>query len=244
MGLTIAIPTIGRPTLARTLFSFIEQLEPGDEVIFVADPKGDPEYVHTVYNLGSNRLGVNWVFKIQGGEGGWGQAQRNYARKVATPGNHIWSVADDDIVTPNALSALRTIKSGWALFRVGRGSDAPWLWQDKRVYKGNLDADSILAPAGHLDAQWGLDYEGDAKFALALQAELGEPWWGETVVAVAKPNAEYLEKHYQGLALAQATALATGDYGLRDWHDARGFDCVAHSEGQHCCVDLWLEGRR
>lgn len=33
--------------------------------------------------------------------------------------------------------------------------------------------------------------------------------------------------------------IATVDV-LRDWHEARGFECVAHSEGQTCCVDLWL----
>lgn len=27
---------------------------------------------------------------------------------------------------------------------------------------------------------------------------------------------------------------------LRQWHEGRGFDCVARSEGQDCCVDLWL----
>lgn len=29
--------------------------------------------------------------------------------------------------------------------------------------------------------------------------------------------------------------------GLRAWHKKRGADCVAHGEGQECCIDLFLK---
>jgi hypothetical protein len=197
--LTVAIPTIGRPTLARCVFSFIEQLEPGDTVLLIADPKGDTEYVRWMHQVATNKLGVNWRFVIRGGEGGWGQPQRNYAYKIAPLGSHVWCLSDDDVATSNALNLLRAAcHDRWSIFRAGRANGAPWVWQDQAVRIGNLDADCILAPAG-VDARWGLGYEGDYEFARACQSELGEPVWRSETIAVTKPNGEYLDTHYAWL---------------------------------------------
>jgi hypothetical protein len=200
--LTIAIPTIGRPTLARCVFSFIEQLEPGDNVLFVADPKGDVDYVRWVYKVATNRLGVNWRISIQGGQGGWGQDQRNHAYNTTDEG-HIWCLSDDDIATPDAVEAIRhcanATTNGWFLFRAGRANANPWVWTRREVETGNLDADCIVAPAS-TPCRWGLGYEGDAGFALHLLANHGPPVFMERVVAVTKPNDDYLEEHYRRLS--------------------------------------------
>ncbi len=205
MPLTVAIPTLGRPTLARTLFSFLDQLADGDEVIIVADPKGDSEYARFVYELGTKRNGVNWQFLIQPGDG-WGQPQRNRALVSATDGNHVWCLADDDVATPVALTAIRELVGSagprsWGIFRAGRGSDGPWVWQDMVVRVGNLDADCIVAPAD-IESRWGDGYEGDHLFAQQLRVELGEPAWHSSVIAVTMPSADYLTGHYQALAEA------------------------------------------
>lgn len=41
-------------------------------------------------------------------------------------------------------------------------------------------------------------------------------------------------------ALAIVDTLIAPDE-LQAWHEAKGWDCVAHSEGQTCCVDELLE---
>jgi len=30
---------------------------------------------------------------------------------------------------------------------------------------------------------------------------------------------------------------------LKDWHEERGWECEAHSEGQECCLDILIAGR-
>ena len=39
-------------------------------------------------------------------------------------------------------------------------------------------------------------------------------------------------------AIREWPQLATA---LRLWHEKRGYECSAHSEGQTCCIDLILE---
>jgi hypothetical protein len=224
MSLTVAIPTLGRPSLARCMFSFIEQLVPGDRVLFVADPKGDTEYVKWCYGVGTNKLGVDWRYTIKGGEGGWGQPQRNHAYDLIEDG-YVWCLSDDDIATPTALDLIRAATNclcewrgelragahahcpihgerfGWFIFRAGRATDEPWMWADMKrgIAPGNLDADCIVAPAS-TRARWGLDYEGDVAFARALRADLGEPAWHSSMIAVTKPGPEYLAQHYRALS--------------------------------------------
>lgn len=211
MSLTVAIPTIGRPTLARCVFSFIEQLHDGDEVIIVADRKGDTDYAKFVYQLGTKRNGVNWRFAVHGDlASGWGQAQRNKALDMAASGNHVWCLSDDDVATPGALDNIHEVldhasAQDWFLFRAGRGTDAVWVWQDSAVRVGNLDADCLVVPSA-IFSRFGLDYEGDAKLAHALVDELGDPWFHEEVIAVTTPSIEYLRQHY-GLLAGAITRL-------------------------------------
>lgn len=203
MNLTLIIPTLGRPTLARTVFSFNGQLQDGDEVIFVADPRGDVEYVKWMRTTASNRLGVDWRHVVHDGPGGWGLPQRNRGLEAATR-PYAWFLADDDIATPGALDTIRAALEPpplrpWFIFRAGRANAEPWVWQDAQIRRGNLDADCIVCPT-IITSRWGLDYSGDYDFAVALREELGEPAWGAAVVAVTKPDAAYLEVHYAALA--------------------------------------------
>jgi glycosyltransferase involved in cell wall biosynthesis len=233
--LTIVIPTLGRPTLARTVFSFLGQLEDGDEVILVADPKGDVDYVKWMRESSSNRLGVEWRHVVHDGPGGWGLPQRNRGLELATR-DLVWFLADDDIATPWALDAIRSPvapEGRWRIFRVGRANDEPWIWVDREIRRGNLDADCIVCPSG-VSARWGPDYTGDYDFAVALHDELGPPVFCQDIVAVTKPDADYLARHYRALGNA-----------LAEWHDARPDSCCeggccAHSEGMRCCIDDWL----
>jgi len=208
--LTVAIPTLGRPSLARCVFSFIDQLQPGDRVLLVADPKGDTDYVRWVYNIATNKMGVDWRYTIKGGQGGWGQDQRNHAYDLTDEG-HIWCLSDDDIATPGALEVIRRRieirqPDDWFLFQVGRTRDTPWVWTRQTVEVGNLDADCIVAPATTL-TRWGLGYEGDKDFATGLLAERGQPIFVPEVIAVTKPDGDYLDRHYARLALEFNVAL-------------------------------------
>lgn len=188
--LTIAIPTLGRPTLEATLHSLAGQLTADDELIIVADPAGDPARAAEI--LDAELVPGAARFEVIAGDDDWGHAQRNWAIDHAA-GDYIWALADDDIAEPGAVEALRaaTNAGGWHLFQVeSRGELGDWrIPDDKIIRETNVDAECILAPRDAA-ARWGSRYQGDLDYALDLLAELGEPSWHDTVVARLRPATE------------------------------------------------------
>ena len=120
MTISFIIPTIGRPSLKKTLASIGER--PGDEVIVIKDipPSGM-----------------------------WGNPQRNEAIAKAK-GDYLVFIDDDNWHAPNARKimeqAIRENPNNYPiLFRV-EYPNGDIIWKEKKVVPGNIDGHMILVP--------------------------------------------------------------------------------------------------
>lgn len=144
--LSIIIPTIGRPTLKRTLESIRkQQLVEGDEVIVVQDGPAVQE--------------VRRVIEASGLPGRYLFLDRHYADFGATPRNHGMTRArgeylafhdDDDIYRPGAFAAIRaaaTRQPGRPLmFRNWVKVLGRTRWEDKTVRPVNVGTPMFITP--------------------------------------------------------------------------------------------------
>lgn len=164
--LSVIVPTTGRATLARTLDSIRAQLEPGDEVITIADRTGD-----------------------------WGATPRTEGMRKAT-GDYLMFMDDDDLYLPGAFAAVRAALAAAPgrphLFGMRRGApfhDVLPLREDVAI--GNVSTQMIVAPNDPARlGTWGTRYEGDYDFissTLALYPPDAVVWRPE-VIAVWRPG--------------------------------------------------------
>jgi hypothetical protein len=190
--LSVIVPTIGRSTLERTLRSIRLQAPASEcEVLVVGDTLDDDfaDALAPVPDLCA-RFDARYV-GFAGTEHCVGQPQRQAGAELAR-GEWLWWLQDDDIATPEALTAIRAAcrRSAFPhLFRV-RTQWGFVVWQIKSLAVGNMDADGICvqndpARLGH----WGHTYQGDATFII----ETVEQWggrveWEEALVAWARPD--------------------------------------------------------
>jgi len=188
--LTVAVPTLGRSSLARTLAPIARAVGPDDAVLVMADGGGDVAAARFIYREVATR---NWRFEVLPSSP-WGQAHRNWALQQAET-THVWSLNDDDTPTSAAVAAIRAhahprratifkarFPDGTSFWGQPAEYREPVIWRDPSVRLGNVDAAMIVAPAG-CASRWGERYEGDFDFAAALVDEFGAPVWrDETVV--------------------------------------------------------------
>jgi glycosyltransferase involved in cell wall biosynthesis len=204
--LSVIVPTVGRPSLRRTLRSLLRQ---GDrlpwEAVLVGDthaPNGGPgTWAHQLPS--AQRLAQSdprFVYtECDGGMHAWGHPQRNHGATVAR-GKYLAWLGDDDIYLPGAFEQLAR-----ALYR--REDDprvllfrwiAPWkqvLWHTAGFLgeePGHIDAECIVCP--NVPAKlgvWRNRYQGDFDFI----AETVERWgglsrviWQPEVIAQAQPS--------------------------------------------------------
>lgn len=191
-SVTVIVPTLGRPTLARLFASLERQLLAGDEVIVVADAQGFVDAAAEMYEHAGRDSCAFWRFHVMD-SGCWGHPARNWAMSEAR-GDLLWSLNDDDTAAPLALAHIRgadrhapsIFRSVWEpgtrFANQPYGYAAPLLWNDPSVRLGNVDAAMIVAPSS-CEARWGLRYEGDYDFAVALEREYGRVAWRTNVVA-------------------------------------------------------------
>lgn len=198
VNLSIIIPTTGRPSLSATIESFAPDLQPGDQVIVMAD---DPDY-HPVHGYDRDYPEVNWVFNVNRRVlGCFGHASRNYASDVFVTNPWVWSIDDDDVALPGALPAIRAAaESGecpWYVFKMTFGDNhraaGATIWSFRNLIVGNVGTPMIVAPV--TEAVWGTSpdllcgdgYFGDFEYAQALQSTIGEPGWKDLPVALIRP---------------------------------------------------------
>ena len=142
---SIIVPTIGRPTLARTLDAAEPQLRAGDEVLVVGNlsmPRNDAAFAR--HEVEKRRNPALHYFE-HGIGGGFGDAQRNYGMTKAT-GSHLAFIDDDDAHRPDALALFHQ----WAghrpvLFRMQHYALGV-LWRDKSFICGNVGTPMYLVP--------------------------------------------------------------------------------------------------
>jgi len=199
--LSIIVPTVGRPSLARTLRSLTYQ-PPGEltwEAVLVGDThagtwaeqlplarrlaESDPRFCY-----------VDW----DGGAHAWGQPQRNFGGIVAR-GRYLAWLGDDDVYVRGAFDAIHRALDGYEadprvfLFRW----IAPWkqvLWHTAGylgVEPGHIDAECIVCPNDPEKlGTWTSRYQGDYDFiteTIGLHGGLERVIWQPEVIAQAQP---------------------------------------------------------
>jgi glycosyltransferase involved in cell wall biosynthesis len=192
--LSIVVPTLGRPTLPRTLASIAQQLGPEDEVIVVADAAGDVDgAVRALVVL----QGARWRFERSSRSApGLGNAQRMRGIELAR-GTHLLFMDDDDVYAAGALESMRDAACDRpVIFRMDATSvGLGVLWADPELRYANVGTPMFVVPnePGRLGewrpqtTYWG---EGaDFTFIVGCCVRMGEPVWREEIVAVIRPAA-------------------------------------------------------
>jgi glycosyltransferase involved in cell wall biosynthesis len=183
MRLAVIIPTIGRPTLERTIDSLRPQLTSDDTLLIAYDSDDTSK--------------LEWIEAISDGfQRMWTRSQQPYGHGamnsvldslgfVAPWVTHTWRIDDDDVATPDALAVLRSCACSQPVFARMELSPGELIWVGPDLTEGNIGSPCILAPRSL--ARWGDRYEGDYDYARALVDELGPPLWVDQVVAKIRP---------------------------------------------------------
>lgn len=189
---SLVIPTISRPTLARTLLSLRGQdWQEGDEVLLVGDgPQPVAEAFWKQLNLPGRYIETPTQL------GYWGHGIRNWINdeRLAT-GTHLLNQDDDDVCRPGAIEDIRQALSAAPdrphIFRMATLHDGRVLWRAKAIEHGNVGTPMIVVPnaAGRL-GRWGNFHGGDLAFLTeTLSFYPDGPVWREEVIADVWPAA-------------------------------------------------------
>lgn len=191
-SITFIVPTIGRPTLDRTLKSLASQLDDSDHVLTISDNnRADNATMHTAMQRGS--LGL-WSYAYTGQQlGNWGHSARNIALSRFVRTSHWATIDDDDIYLPGAVAAIKaaitTHPDNWHVFGMRFGAKHPLngltLPRGRGLMHGEIGTPMIVAPT--CKSRFAESYDGDYHIAIALHAEFGEAVWHEEVIAEIRP---------------------------------------------------------
>jgi glycosyltransferase involved in cell wall biosynthesis len=183
-SISVVLPTLGRPTLERTLQSCSE----ADEVIVVLDTsRGTTELPCRLPD--NARLAVTDSFGVTGGHAG------RVAGIAHATGTHLAFMDDDDIYTPGALKLMRVHASSRpVIFRMDHYSHGN-LWRTPEILFGNVstqmyvvpnDADRLGSWTPHMP---GLkEPGGDYTFIKETCELMGDPIWRPEIIAKLRPD--------------------------------------------------------
>jgi hypothetical protein len=192
--LSLVIPTVGRPELARTFDSIDHQAHAdGLEVLVVGDTFEGPTDELKAAGRETKKRGYRWL-EHDGGEHCVGQPQRQFGMQQAAAPWIAFS-ADDNILTRDALASIwftitQLPEPIPILFKV-RTWQAGVVWKAENfIVQGNLDADCMVVPnvpekLGH----WPNFYEGDFLFARDTARLWGRVAWRPDLISLARPAA-------------------------------------------------------
>jgi hypothetical protein len=206
--LSVIVPTVGRPSLARTVRSLLRQGEwLPYEVLLVGDTHGETwaEQLPWAAELARTDPHLSYA-EHDGGLHAWGHPQRNHGATLAR-GRYLSWLGDDDVYLPGAFRAIaRAIRaheddpleeSGRVfLFRW----IAPWkqvLWHEKGVLAQDwIDAECIVCP--NVPSKLGHWNEGRYQGDFDMIRQTVEQWggvervvWQPEVIAQAQPAEDW-----------------------------------------------------
>lgn len=147
--LSIIVPTCGRPSLYRTLYSIlVNGIEPEDEIVIVEDGP-QPEAARIVSSF-SERLPVKLLgTKFSSGLGG---PQRNHGMANAI-GTHLLFMDDDDVYTNGGISKVRNACAEFpehiVIFRMRaltKRLPFDYIWQNPDLVMGNVSSQMFTVP--------------------------------------------------------------------------------------------------
>lgn len=179
--ISFIVPTLGRPSLAKTLRSI--EAWPGDEVLVV----GNVEEMTNVDQFAD----VMFRFIPCPPGGDWGHAERNFATPLAR-GRYIAHIDDDDVYAPGtrelmADAILRTPDRP-VIFRM-RFPNGITLWQDPAIRCGNLGTPCFLLPnEPEKFGTWGSFVGGDCHFLETSKWAADEYVWRPEIIALLGHN--------------------------------------------------------
>ena len=200
--LSLIVPTVGRPSLARTLRSLLYQRSRlAWEVILVGDTHAGT-WAHQLAAVPAALTGIPAARYVEhdGGRHAWGHPQRNFGATVAR-GRYLAWLGDDDVYLPGAFEAIREALCAAPeprvfLFRWVPPWKAPVLWEEAGVLlQDHIDAECIVCPnvPDRLGTWNPGRYQGDYDFI----RETVDKWgglervvWRPEVIAQAQPAAE------------------------------------------------------
>lgn len=183
------VPTVGRPSLKRTLDSVAgQQLHPDDDLLVVSDGVDTPQLRQLVAGLD---VPCEKRLLIHGPTHNFGNSQRNFAIRVAH-GTHITYMDDDDIYTPDAFVKIRkAIAANPAALLVFKVV-APWgevVWTDENVMEqGNCCTIQMVVPNEREDgAVWGLRQGANIPY-MKTMAKRWPVVWRPEIIAQCRPS--------------------------------------------------------
>ena len=181
--LSIVIPTLGRPSLERTLASCAD----ADEIVVVLDTaRGTTEFP---CELPPNAKWAKGNFGVTGGHAG-----RVFGISRAT-GTHLAFMDDDDEYTPGAIDLMRDAACERpVIFRMSHYAHGV-LWRDPVVRFGNVSTQMYVVPnEPEKLGTWephvpGIpEPGGDFTFIAGCVTHMGEPVWRDEIITVLRPE--------------------------------------------------------
>lgn len=183
MSVTFIVPTIGRPTLPRTIASI--EARQGDEILLVGD---ESLRVH-VRPLLDQRPEMRFVSCPPGND--WGSTERNYATPMAC-GGYLSFMDDDDAYVPGARALFQSAMNGApSIFRMQyHYAGGHVLWQEPEIRCGNVGTPMVFVPnVPDRIGLWGPNVGGDCDYMFRMKWEPHEITWREEVIATIRPGA-------------------------------------------------------
>lgn len=194
-SISLVIPTIGKPTLARTLASLVGQpWRPGDEVLLIGD--GPQPVAAELWDQFAGAVPGRYL-ETPNTLGFWGHGIRNWVQDRGIPrGGLRAQLDDDDIWTPGALAAIRAsaiehpgrplvFRMDWSAPDGSRRV----LWNEPELREGNVGTPLLVTPVTLGHAPWTHRYAGDFDHISTICSRHPEgPVWVPDVICICRPH--------------------------------------------------------
>lgn len=173
--ISFIVPTIGRPSLLRTLASI--ECWPGDEILVVGNVREVTKGL------------VRYIPCPAGGD--YGHAERNFAMPLCTK-RYIAHIDDDDAYVPGTRALMADVMQkapGRPVIFKMRAPNGITLWREPKIECGNLGTPCFLHPNMPTKlGVWGSFIGGDCAFLQSSKWRAEDYVWREEVICLVGHN--------------------------------------------------------